>query len=37
MAKMAKTKINLAKTFGTAPDGRKIGTEKAGATKKTKK
>ena len=34
---MAKTKIDSAKTFGTAADGRKIGSEKAGATKKTKK
>ena len=34
---MARTKIDLAKTFGTAPDGRKIGTEKAGTVKKTKK
>jgi len=34
---MAKTKIDLTKTFGTAADGRKVGTEKAGTTKKTMK
>jgi hypothetical protein len=34
---MAKTRIDLAKTFGTAADGRKVGTEKAGVTKRTTK
>jgi len=34
---MARTKIDVAKTLGTAADGRKVGTEKAGITKKTKK
>jgi hypothetical protein len=37
VVQMAKTKIDLVKTFGTAADGRKIGTEKAGVTKKTQK
>jgi len=34
---MAGIKIDFSKTLGTAADGRKVGSEKGGMTKKTKR
>jgi hypothetical protein len=34
---MARIKIDFAKTVGTAADGRRVGTEKGGTVKKTRK